>query len=196
MGIRVESSMSVVCIRTLLSFTRTRVLTSSPITSATLQPCVIPAHAMLTNSISSSFVSRGLVSQNVKIKQEEVATLEKLDSLIENVHKENDFPDITKSETKIIIQEPDPSCLGNIRNQRPVVLLFGWGGASHKNLSKYSSIYLGAGFTTVQYILPTRHILNRPVYVHCFSDTGVMCYQGLDTANRRSNKMKRLNIRG
>ena len=74
-----------------------------------------------------------------------------------------------------------------------------------------------AGCTTVQYTLPTRHlfrdtdqvpdimdnvltqldeynICNRPVYVHCLSDTGVMCYQGLDVAARRSGKD--LNIQG
>ena len=28
----------------------------------------------------------------------------------------------------------------------------------HKNLGKYSTLYEEAGFTTVQFILPTRHI--------------------------------------
>ena len=74
-----------------------------------------------------------------------------------------------------------------------------------------------AGCTTVQYTLPKRHlfrdtdqvpdimdnvltqldeynICNRPVYVHCLSDTGVMCYQGLDVAARRLGKD--LNIQG
>ena len=74
-----------------------------------------------------------------------------------------------------------------------------------------------AGCTTVQYSLPTRHlfrdtdqvpdimdnvltqleqynICNRPVYVHCLSDTGAMCYQGLDIAAKRSRKD--LNIQG
>ena len=74
-----------------------------------------------------------------------------------------------------------------------------------------------AGCTTVQYTLPKRHlfrdtdqvpdimdniltqldaynICNRPVYVHCLSDTGVMCYQGLNVAAKRSEKD--LNIHG
>jgi hypothetical protein len=103
--------------------------------------------------------------------------------------------------------------------KNPVVLLFGWGGENHKNLSKYADIYLGAGFTTIQYILPTRNIFrdtaqipelmgnlliqlekvdihDRPVYIHCLSDTGVMCYQGMDVVRRQSSKMKRMNICG
>ena len=34
------------------------------------------------------------------------------------------------------------------------------------------------------------------MYIHCLSDTGVMCYQGMDSASKQSSKMKRLNIRG
>ena len=38
------------------------------------------------------------------------------------------------------------------------------------------------------------NILNRPVYIHCLCDTGVMCYLGLDIAARRSRR--NLNIQG
>ena len=72
-----------------------------------------------------------------------------------------------------------------------------------------------AGCTTVEYTLPKRHlfrdtdqvpdiniltqldeynICNRPVYVHCLSNTGVMCYQGLDVVAKLSRKD--LNIQG
>lgn len=99
------------------------------------------------------------------------------------------------------------------------MLLYGWGGASHKNLAKYAEIYLNGGCTTVQYTLPSsylfRHtehiprlmdnilrqlekvdIYNRQVYIHCLSDTGIMCYQGMMVSNQQSARMKRINIRG
>ena len=38
------------------------------------------------------------------------------------------------------------------------------------------------------------NILNRPVYIHCLCDTGVMCYQGLDIAARSTRR--NLNIQG
>jgi hypothetical protein len=81
--------------------------------------------------------------------------------------------------------------------QRPLVLLFGWAGATEKNLAKYSSIYHRAGCSTLAYILPTRFIfrstadvpflakrllkivemeglLQRPILFHNMSDTGNM----------------------
>ena len=91
--------------------------------------------------------------------------------------------------------------------------MFGWAGASHKNLSKYSAIYEELGY--VQYMLPTRFIftdtehipdlmenlvkqmtqkdllVNRPLFIHCLSDTGSMCFQGLDIATKQG-----LNISG
>lgn len=90
----------------------------------------------------------------------------------------------------------------------PVVLLFGWAGASFKNLGKYAKLYQKAGCFTAQFILPTRHIFrdttevpelmwlvwqkleeaqlaDRQLFIHCLSDTGVMCYQGLDIALAR-----------
>ena len=151
--------MSVVNTRILFSLTRTRALSLNTCSATHIGQCMIPAQNILANSISSSFVSRGLVSQNVKnVKKEEALALEKLDHIVKNIFGEDDFPKITKKETTIVIQEPEASCLPNTNKQNPIVLLFGWGGASHKNLSKYSSIYLGAGFTTAQYILSTRHI--------------------------------------
>jgi len=97
----------------------------------------------------------------------------------------------------------------------PLALVFGWAGAKQSNLSKYSAIYGRHGCTTAQLALPTRMIWNdteripelmsnvltdldtvgvreRPVVVHCLSDTGIMCYQGMDIATKSS----RLDIRG
>lgn len=42
--------------------------------------------------------------------------------------------------------------------KRPLVILFGWAGASQKNLGKYAEIYQKAGCATLTYILPTRFI--------------------------------------
>lgn len=89
----------------------------------------------------------------------------------------------------------------------PLVVVFGWAGATHKNLSKYSQVYTDRGCTTTQYILPTRFIFRHteqvhevmedlakfivhntqkdsstPVVVHCLSDTGVISFQGLTIA--------------
>jgi len=97
----------------------------------------------------------------------------------------------------------------------PLAFVFGWAGASDHNLSKYSGLYLKQGCTTAQLTIPTTLIWNdtekipeimdsvlteldslgvreRPVVIHCLSDTGAMCYQGLDLATRSS----RLDIRG
>ena len=209
--------MSLVNTRTLVSLIRPRVLLYS---ATTPQQCTVQAKDIRAHSISSSFVSRGLVSQNVqKLKNDESAESEKKDYLVKNMQDKEDFPKITRKETKVVIKDPEASSSPSTNKQNPIVLMFGWGGASHKNLSKYSSIYLEAGFTTVQYILPTRHVFRdtaqtpevmgnllmqlekvdiheRPVYIHCLSDTGVMCYQGMDVVRKQSSKMKRLNIRG
>ena len=62
-------------------------------------------------------------------------------------HKfENMFPAIEHQETKIVIKEASENSGG----RSPLVLVFGWGGASHRNLAKYSALYLGVGCTTVQ----------------------------------------------
>ena len=71
---------------------------------------MVPAQDILANYISSSFVSRWLVSQNVKnIKKEEVPDLEKLNNLVKNTNGEDKYPDITMKEIKIVIQEPMPN---------------------------------------------------------------------------------------
>jgi len=196
----------------LVSLMRQRVL---PVTtlSATHQYAA-QAKDVTANSILSRFVSRGLASQNIKHESVE-SNMTK--NILEPEKIKEEFTKITRKEAKIVLYETPSTSTANTHN--PIVLLFGWGGASHKNLSKYSTIYLGAGFTAVQYILPTRHIFrdtaqipelmgnllmqldkldiyDRPVYVHCLSDTGVMCYQGMDVAIKESSKMKRLNIRG
>merc|ERR1739838_213152 len=124
-------------------------------------------------------------------------------------------PQITKKEAKIVVNEPEASIMPI--SEKPIALIFGWGGSSYKNINKYSSIYREAGCTTVQYVLPTRHlfrdteqipdlmdivltqleeynILDRPVYIHCLCDTGVMCYQGLDLTARTTGR--NLDIQG
>ena len=78
---------------------------------------------------------------------------------------------------------------------KPIVLVFGWAGATMKNLNKYAEIYRDAGCLTLSYILPTRFIIeitgetpylasrlidelqlsknfHRPVLFHLLSDTG------------------------
>jgi hypothetical protein len=78
---------------------------------------------------------------------------------------------------------------------RPLVFIFGWAGASAKNLDKYASVYRRAGCDTLSYFLPTRFIvectgdvpivarrileivrlqgmMDRPVFFHNLSDTG------------------------
>lgn len=96
----------------------------------------------------------------------------------------------------------------------PLTLLFGWAGSTDRNLLKYSDIYLKQGCTTAHMTLPTSHIFRvteevpevmsevvdqleevgireRPLLVHCLSDTGIMCYQGLQLATRG-----KLDVRG
>ena len=81
--------------------------------------------------------------------------------------------------------------------ERPLVLLCGWAGANHKNLSKYSDIYNRAGCLTLGYNLPSRFVfsqtseiphiskellkvieeeklIDRPIFFHLMSDTGKM----------------------
>jgi len=121
---------------------------------------------------------------------------------------------LTAAELNIIVKHQE-----NATVRTPVAIIFGWGGASHKNVSKYSSIYYKTGCTTVQYILPTRHLFRdtdqipdimenileqlddmglvgfgSPTFIHCLCDTGVMCYQGMDIAMKRSGRS--LNIKG
>jgi len=161
---------------------------------------------------SSAYVSKGFVDQNVK-KNVNVNVKKTSKNLHESATSEK-FPEIKEWESKLIIREPETP-----RNKAPLVLLFGWGGASHKNLGKYADIYLKTGCTTAQYCLSTRllfrdtaqipelmtnilrqlekvGIYDRQVYVHCLSDTGVMCYQGMLVSNKNSSMMKRINIRG
>eukprot|EP00092_Neocalanus_flemingeri_P036765 GFUD01040025.1.p1 GENE.GFUD01040025.1~~GFUD01040025.1.p1 ORF type:complete len:379 (+),score=86.98 GFUD01040025.1:119-1255(+) len=156
-------------------------------------------------------------SRNFTTTKYESAALKKLDKVASHVHGE--VPAITDEDTKMVIEEPASHLVSKTGSTNSVVLLFGWAGASHKNLNKYSSIYLEAGFTTVQFILSTRHIfrdtdqipelmskvmdqmgqqglLDRPMYIHCLSDTGVMCYQGLDIASKQRSTVRMLNIQG
>jgi len=86
------------------------------------------------------------------------------------------------------------------KDNEPLIIIFGWAGATHKNLSKYSDVYRKLGCRTLQYILPTRFIFKHteqvheavndvatylvkeaetPKVIHCLSDTGCMSFQGL-----------------
>merc|ERR1712236_87213 len=116
---------------------------------------------------------------------------------------ENPMPQLTEKEVRILITEPNE--YDQTLSRAPIALIFGWGGSSHKNVEKYSSIYSKSGCTTVQYVLPTRHLFrdtdqipdimdnilqqldahhiqDRPVYIHCFCDTFViysLAYSGI-----------------
>ena len=82
--------------------------------------------------------------------------------------------------------------------ERPLVFVFGWAGATEKNMDKYSEIYRRAGCDTMAYYLPTRFImsatssvphiarrlmmiadreglLSKPIFFHDLSDTGTIC---------------------
>lgn len=92
----------------------------------------------------------------------------------------------------------------SIEENNKIVLLFGWFGSTHKNLSKYSQYYKKLGFTTVQftpsnfditntdhYIIKMKsiiHILEKTfhltklkpnLYIHVFSNHGLKNYLAL-----------------
>jgi len=128
-------------------------------------------------------------------------------------------PEPTKIDINIVETSPPEK-----KPTDPLVLLFGWAGASHKNLSKYAEIYTKAGCTTVQYSLPSEYIMHytsmvpdvmgsyvaklretqrlngRPILIHCLSDGGIMCYQGLTILEKlwKENEMnvKALDVKG
>ena len=101
----------------------------------------------------------------------------------------------------------DPAIITDRRvtDTEPLIIILGWAGATHKNLSKYSEVYRQLGCGTLQYILPTRFIfrhteqvheamedvakylrrtgVSTPVAIHCLSDTGCMSFQGLSIAS-------------
>ena len=153
--------MSVVTTRTVL--TSAKRITSCHKTLALLQA----SQAASVRLLSSSFVSHGLVSENIKLfskldddfpeMKKEVKFVMKEPGVVSRTIRrnsssfklnvgDNNFPEIKPKETKIVIKEPSEN--SGVRS--PLVLVFGWGGASHKNLAKYSALYLGVGCTTVQ----------------------------------------------
>ena len=154
--------MSVVTTRTVLTSAKKITSSSCHKTLALLQAPQVASARLL----SSSFVSHGLVSENIKLFskldddfpeiKKEVKYVMKEPGLVSRtirrnsssfkLHAEDNFPEIKPKETKIVIKEPS----ANIGGRSPLVLVFGWGGASHKNLAKYSALYLGVGCTTVQ----------------------------------------------
>ena len=77
-------------------------------------------------------------------------------------HVVDKTPDITEEECRCVIKEPTQEQLDQMEKRfktslpPPLVLVFGWAGASDKNLDKYGLVYRSAGCTTAQYILPTR----------------------------------------
>ncbi len=109
--------------------------------------------------------------------------------------------------------EMEPRFRGVVSSERdrPLAMVFGWAGASDKNLDKYAEIYRRAGCDTLSYYLPTRFIFSctadvphvarrladavkeagldgRPVIFHNLSDTGLMVYQGLRHVAREDGK--------
>nr|ADD38055.1 Transmembrane protein 53 [Lepeophtheirus salmonis] len=101
---------------------------------------------------------------------------------------------------------------------QPLILIFGWAGANHKNIEKYAKIYHEAGCSTLSYIIPSRFIFletirvphlserllqelkkhnlhERPIYMHNFSDTGILVYQGMDHVIKQKG-FPPLNIKG
>jgi len=101
--------------------------------------------------------------------------------------------------------------------ERPLVFVFGWAGATEKNMDKYSEIYRRAGCDTMAYFLPTRFImsatssvphiarrlmviadreglLSRPIFFHDLSDTGLMVYQAVNKVCREDGV--NLDVRG
>jgi len=135
--------------------------------------------------------------------------------------------EVLKSHINMKIKQPSSRhtrnhSSGSLKN--PLVLLFGREDSSHHSLTKYSDIYREAGCTTVQYILPVEYIFdytekvpelmkrflskleeeeeikNRPVYIHCLSETGIMCLKGLKIENQRRKNMlsvkESINING
>ncbi len=62
---------------------------------------------------------------------------------------------ILPGDKKYIVLPPNSS---NSSESKPLVVLFGWAGASAKNLSKYGDVYRNYGCPTIEFILPTRFI--------------------------------------
>ena len=62
---------------------------------------------------------------------------------------------ILQEDKKFVVLPPNGP---NSSDTKPVVVLFGWAGASVKNLSKYGEVYRNYGCPTIEYILPTRFI--------------------------------------
>ena len=115
---------------------------------------------------------------------------------------------VLPEDRKFVYNEKIKDIAGHSSN-KPVVILFGWAGASVKNLSKYGQVYRDYGCPTIEYILPTRFIFrhseqafeavedvfsevekhkNRKTIVHCLSDTGVLTFQGLTIAAEVKDK--------
>ena len=124
------------------------------------------------------------------------------------INRATDRPDDVEEKFRVALRREE---------DRPLVFLFGWAGATEKNLDKYSEVYRKAGCDTFSYILPTRFIFSctaevphlsrqlldivdkeglskRPVFFHNLSDTGIMVYQGINKVCTESKKS--LNIRG
>ena len=99
-------------------------------------------------------VSRNIIPDDglkliIRLRKEQILVSKTISQNLSSIqHKFEDmFPAIEHQETKIVVKEPSTNIGGG---RSPLVLVFGWGGASHKNLAKYSALYLGVGCTTVQ----------------------------------------------
>ena len=95
--------------------------------------------------MSSFLVSRNIkpddgLKKIIRLRKEQILVSKTTRQNLSSIqHKfENIFPAIEHQETKIVIKKPS----ANIGGRSPLVLMFGWGGASHKNLAKYSALYV------------------------------------------------------
>jgi len=177
-------------------------------------PTTVPAMILPLSTVSTSSSTSSLNSLSFPFGN----SIAVFDSLVSEV---------LKTHINLEIQQPssDQTRSHSSGSQKtPLVLLFGWEDSSHHSMAKYSEIYREAGCTTVQYILPVKYIFDytekvpelmksfliklqdeeeihkRPVYIHCLSDTGLMCYKGLQIENQRRKSMldngESLNING
>ena len=129
------------------------------------------------------------------------------------------MPEISDNECISLVQKPEKLDRPPFESSLPppLVLLFGWAGANHKAVSKYGDVYRSVGCTTVQYLLGARHICRhpgqvaqlmelhwknledqnmatQPMFIHCFSDTGIHAYRGMRKA--ATSRSANMDVRG
>uniref|UniRef100_F7DY64 Transmembrane protein 53 n=1 Tax=Ornithorhynchus anatinus TaxID=9258 RepID=F7DY64_ORNAN len=86
----------------------------------------------------------------------------------------------------------DPGSTESSQN-RPVVILLGWGGCSDKNLSKYSAIYANRKLLE---LLFDYEIEKKPVLFHVFSNGGAMLYRYIAELIHSHRQFSHLRVAG